>query len=272
MTGLPDISLSESGKGKTVADLKEECADILSDSDKKLLTYFFLKYDCQNVVRLLKNPDSALLPNGNYSPEQYGELIQAATETDFNDPQFPDFMSDYVREYADKKDKEGFFAEDAMMLAYYKYAMDCPDGMIAQWYEFNFNVTNILTALIARKYGWKVDNYIQGENDVTDIIKANTTKDFNLGREYDFVEELMKVVEETDPVMKEKKMDAFRWAWLDERTFFDAFSIEALFAYFCKLEMLERWEHLDVEQGKETFTRIIENLRGEARVPDEFVR
>ena len=28
---------------------------------------------------------------------------------------------------------------------------------------------------------------------------------------------------------------------------------------------------LDVEQGKETFRQIIENLRGEARVPDEFV-
>ena len=72
--------------------------------------------------------------------------------------------------------------------------------------------------------------------------------------------------------LKEKKIDAFKWAWLDERTFFDIFSIEAVFAYFCKLEMLERWEHLDVEEGKETFKQIIENLRGEAKVPEEFVR
>ena len=73
-------------------------------------------------------------------------------------------------------------------------------------------------------------------------------------------------------VQKEKKIDAFKWSWLDERTFFDIFSIDAVFAYFCKLEMLERWEHLDVEEGKETFKQIIENLRGEAKVPEEFVR
>jgi hypothetical protein len=35
--------------------------------------------------------------------------------------------------------------------------------------------------------------------------------------------------------------------------------------------MQERWAKLDVEQGKETFQRIIDNLRGEARVPDEFL-
>jgi len=43
-----------------------------------------------------------------------------------------------------------------------------------------------------------------------------------------------------------------------------------VFAYLCKLEMLARWDKLDVEKGQETFRQIIENLRGEARVPDEF--
>ena len=52
--------------------------------------------------------------------------------------------------------------------------------------------------------------------------------------------------------------------------FFNIFSIEAVFAYLCKLDMLARWDKLDVETGKETFRQIIENLRGEARVPEEF--
>ena len=272
MAGLPDISLNDSKKAPTVAELKEECENVLSDSDKKLMSFFFLKYDCQNIVRLLKNPDASLLPNGNYSPEQYQDLITSAKEMNFNVHRYPTFMSIFAREYAYNKDTAGFFAEDAMMLEYYKYAMGCSNKMIADWYEFNFNVTNILTAMIARKNGWSVGDYIQGDNEVTEIIRTNNTKDFSLSVEYDYVADLMKVVDETDPVQKEKKIDAFKWTWLDERTFFDIFSIDAVFAYFCKLEMLERWEHLDVEEGKATFTQIIENLRGEAKVPAEFLR
>lgn len=272
MAGLPDISLNDSKKAPTVAELKEECENVLSDSDKKLMSFFFLKYDCQNIVRLLKNPEASLLPNGNYSPEQYQDLITSAKEMNFNVHRYPTFMSIFAREYAYNKDTAGFFAEDAMMLEYYKYAMGCSNKMIADWYEFNFNVTNILTAMIARKNGWSVGDYIQGDNEVTEIIRTNNTKDFSLSVEYDYVADLMKVVDETDPVQKEKKIDAFKWTWLDERTFFDIFSIDAVFAYFCKLEMLERWEHLDVEEGKATFTQIIENLRGEAKVPAEFLR
>lgn len=272
MAGLPDISLNDSKKAPTVAELKEECENVLSDSDKKLMSFFFLKNDCQNIVRLLKNPDASLLPNGNYSPEQYQDLITSAKEMNFNVHRYPTFMSIFAREYAYNKDTAGFFAEDAMMLEYYKYAMGCSNKMIADWYEFNFNVTNILTAMIARKNGWSVGDYIQGDNEVTEIIRTNNTKDFSLSVEYDYVADLMKVVDETDPVQKEKKIDAFKWTWLDERTFFDIFSIDAVFAYFCKLEMLERWEHLDVEEGKATFKQIIENLRGEAQVPAEFLR
>ena len=82
----------------------------------------------------------------------------------------------------------------------------------------------------------------------------------------------MKIVATEDPVAKEKAIDAFKWMWLDDATFFDPFSIEAVFAYLVKLDMLERWAILDVEEGKKTFRSIIENLRKSAQVPEEFKR
>lgn len=272
MAGLPDLSLDDARLGNSIAGLKEECEEVITDSDKKLLFYFFLKFDCQNLVRLLKNSDADIDPNGNYTLEQYQDLITSAREMNFNVHRYPQFMSIFAREYQYNKDKQGYFAEDAMMLAYYEYAMKCPNKMIAEWFKFNFNLTNILTAMIARKNGWSVGDYILGDNEITEMLRTNNSKDFDLINEYDYVVELMKIVEETDPVQKEKKIDVFKWQWLDERTFFDIFSIEAVFAYYCKLEMLERWEHLDVEQGKDTFRQIIEQLRGEAKVPEEFIR
>lgn len=142
--------------------------------------------------------------------------------------------------------------------------------MLRKWFEMNLNVTNILTALIAKKYGWNVGDYIQGNNDVCEMIRNNNARDFGLSFELDYVADLMKIVDCDDPVEKEKRIDAFKWMWLDEQTFMDVFSIEAVFAYTCKLEMLERWEKLDLETGRETFRQIIENLRGEAKVPEEF--
>ncbi|MCR4770244.1 MAG: DUF2764 domain-containing protein [Bacteroidaceae bacterium] len=272
IAGLPDISLDGNMKDYTISRFKEECNEVITDRDAKLLFYFFLKIDCMNLVRLLKNPDAELIPNGNYTIDQFRDMITSAREMNFNVHRYPSFMSAFAREYTYNKDKEGWFAEDAMSLAYYEYAMQCPNKMISDWFKFNFNITNILTALIARKNGWNVGDYILGDNAVNEMIRTNNTKDFDLQHEYDYVGELMKIVEEKDPVRKEKSIDAFKWQWLEEKTIFEVFSIEAVFAYFCKLEIMERWELLDIEKGKETFKQIIENLRGEAKVPEEFIR
>lgn len=272
MAGMPDVSLSDTKQARTVGELKEETREILSVQDRKLLYCFFLRYDCLNLVKLLKNPDSQINTYGNFVLDQYKDLIKSAKDMNFNVHRFPSFMSEFARNYEYNSQDPGYFPEDAIMLAYYQYAMRCSNRLVSAWYTFNFNVTNILTGLIAKKNGLNVADCVQGDNEVTELIRTNNTKDFDLTREYDYVADLMKIAEETDPVLKEKKIDAFRWAWLDENALDDVFSIEALFAYFCKLEILERWKMLDVEVGKAQFRQIIENLRGEAKVPEEFVK
>ena len=271
MAGLPDLKLDDTKFEVSIPDLREELDGILSSLDKKVLFYFFLKNDCSNLVKLLKDPTAEVDDHGNYSLEQYTDLLTSAREMNFNVHRFPAFMSEFARDYAYNKDKEGYYPEDKILYQFYQYAIDtCPNKMVRKWYQLNLDITNILTAFLARKNGWNVADFIQGENEVTEMILTNNTKDFNLTAEFDYVADLMKIVECEDPVEKEKKIDAFKWLWLEDQTFFNMFSIEAVFAYLCKLEMLARWDKLDVEKGQETFRQIIENLRGEARVPDEF--
>ena len=271
MAGLPDLKLDDTKFEVSIPDLREELDGILSSLDKKILFYFFLKNDCSNLVKLLKDPTAEVDDHGNFTMEQYTDLLTSAREMNFNVHRFPAFMSEFARDYAYNKDKEGYYPEDKILYQFYQYAIDtCPNKMVRKWYQLNLDITNILTAFLARKNGWNVADFIQGENEVTEMILTNNTKDFNLTAEFDYVADLMKIVECDDPVEKEKKIDAFKWLWLDEQTFFNMFSIEAVFAYLCKLEMLVRWDKLDVEKGQETFRQIIENLRGEARVPEEF--
>ena len=272
IAGLPDIDLKDSKPGMSIEEMREQCEEVLTSDDKKLLFYFFLHFDCVNLVKLLKNPNAEIDQWGNFSLEQLRDLITSATELNFNVHRYPAFMSIFAREYAFNKDKAGYFPEDEMAFQFLDYAIKtCPNRMMRRWYKLNLDITNILTAMLARGQGWSVGDFIKGEGEVQEMIRENKTKDFNLSHELDYIPQLMKIVDEEDPVRKEKMIDAFKWIWLDERTFFEPFDMSAVFAYLCKLEMQERWAKLDVEQGKETFQKIIDDLRSEARVPEEFV-
>lgn len=272
IAGLPDIDLKDSKPGLSIEEMREQCEEVLTSDDKKLLFYFFLHFDCVNLVKLLKNPEAEIDQWGNFSLEQLRDLITSATELNFNVHRYPAFMSIFAREYAFNKDKAGYFPEDEMAFQFLDYAIKtCPNRMMRRWYKLNLDITNILTAMLARGQGWSVGDFIKGEGEVQEMIRENKTKDFNLSHELDYIPQLMKIVDEEDPVRKEKMIDAFKWIWLDERTFFEPFDMAAVFAYLCKLEMQERWAKLDVEQGKETFQKIIDDLRSEAQVPEEFV-
>lgn len=274
MAGLPDIELADTQPGISFQELREQCEDQLSSRDAKLVgNYLYLRQDCVNLVRLLKNPDAEIEWFGNYSLEQLRDLITSATELNFNVHRYPAFMSIFAREYKYNKDTAGYFPEDEILYQFYNYAIKtCPNKFIREWNQLNLNITNILTAMLARKQGWNVADYIKGEGEVQEMIRENKTKDFDLTHEFDYVKSLMNIVDEEDPVKKEKMIDAFKWVWLDEKTFFDPFSLEAVYAYICKLEMQYRWAKLDPETGRETFKQIIDNLRGEAKVPEEFLK
>lgn len=272
MTDVPVLSPDGNNKGISYADFRMMCKKELSKSDMRLLYTVYLKHDCYNLLTLLKNPEAEIKVPGNYTVEELLKLIEECNYDDSKIVGYPSFLPQFLmNSYYVRKDEPGYFAEDELMLAFYEYAFKNKNAFVVKWFKMNFNITNILTALIARKHGWNVADYILGDNEITEMMRMNKSKDFDLGREYDYIPELMKIVEIEDPVEKEKRIDAFKWVWLDENTFADSFCIETVFAYLCKLEMLDRWEKLNPVAGKETFTEIIESLRSEARVPEEFV-
>ena len=80
---------------------------------------------------------------------------------------------------------------------------------------------------------------------------------------------ISRISEETDIYERERKIDKFRWDWLEENTVFDYFNVEYLFAYLCKLQILERWAQLNAEEGERVFRELIANMKNEVEIPDE---
>ena len=273
MAGLPTVKLTDPQPQHTLLQLKEELANVLEPQDARLMERYFLRFDCENLVALLSDEEAELDERGCYDREALSQLIDEARAMEGTVKGFPTFMADFVRGYDAHSGQANWFARDAALLAYYDYARKCPNAMMAEWYSLNFNILNILTALIARRQGWALADYVQGDGDIVEaLLKQAGQADFGLSSELDYMKDLMQAAEDTDPVEKERRIDAIRWNWLEEKTFFEPFDITALFAYVVRSEILERWALLDPELGRQRFTEIIENLRGEAKVPEEFIR
>ena len=84
---------------------------------------------------------------------------------------------------------------------------------------------------------------------------------FWAGTPYQRIEEL---------VEREKKIDLLKWNWMEDAVFFNYFTVERIFVFLLKLEMIGRWISMDKEKGSELFRQIIDKLKDEIQIPAEF--
>lgn len=152
MAGLPEIELSDTKPGYDMSELTEQLRESLSDRDARLMAdYFFLLRDCRNLVALLKDAQAEVELTGNYTMEQYQDLITSARELNFNVHRYPVFLSEFARHWELNKDVKGYFPEDDILYRFYDFAIrTCRNGFVRRWYQLNMDVNNILTALLAR--------------------------------------------------------------------------------------------------------------------------
>ena len=188
IAGLPNIALDDSKLTYSVADFRTELAGILSAKDKKLVDLFYRKYDNLNLLAYLKNPNSQPDERGSISYEEIGELYRALKNEEKlpsgkNIPvYFKTFLAAYLAEEAgEQKETVSKVAwEDRLAALYYAYAMKCGNRFVADWFELNLNINNVLTAITCRKYNLDKNDYIVGDNEVAESIRTSNARDFGL--------------------------------------------------------------------------------------------
>lgn len=279
VAGLPNIALDDSKLTYTITDFRRELDGVLSAEDKRLIDLFFLKFDNQNLLTQLAWPDREGDMRGSITNEELQDLIKIVREDDTlpANSLIPPYFVDFLRLYSGSDNQEETLStiswEDRLATLYYAYAMKNSNEFVASWFEFNLNINNILTAYTCRKYGLDKADYIIGDNEIAEAIRTSNARDFGLGDTLDYLPALQRIAEESNLMVREKKIDLLKWEWLEENTFFKPFDIESVFAYLLKLEMIERWLTLDSTIGEETFRGIVGTMKkGSQNILEEFKR
>ena len=271
VTGLPELSLEDGKLSYTVANFKTEIYPELSKSDKKLIDLFYLKFDNQNLLALLKDKEAVVDTSlGNFSAEELLGVIASFKEETAPDKKFPSYFYEFAELYLNTPEEERFGLEDKLHGFYYHYAMKCGNKFVSEWFELNLNVNNILAAMAARKYKMDVTKVSVGTNMVAEALRNSNARDFGLADDLEYFEQLTRINDTVDLVEREKKIDLLKWNWMDDNTFFNYFTIERIFVFLMKLEMIERWVSLDKEKGNEMFRKLIDQLKDEVQIPQEF--
>jgi hypothetical protein len=105
---------------------------------------------------------------------------------------------------------------------------------------------------------------------VCQTLRSSNARDFGLSSEVDYLEQVVKISEIADLVEREKKIDQLRWKWMEDKTFFEYFSLERLYVFLLQTDIIERWLTLDKEKGNQMFRSIIAALKDEVKVPVEY--
>jgi hypothetical protein len=272
IAGLPDIGADDGKLPFSVSAFRREMENQLTPPDKRLTDLFYLKFDNNNLLHTL-SPERPWDERGDIASETFEELLEAlrGENEDVNKflslhAEFPCYMADFLRQHFEetaegKADPSALLSDDRLAARYYAHAMTCRNGFVSHWFELNLNIRNLLSAFTARKYGMDGAGFIVGDNDVAHLLRTSHARDFGLGDTVEYLPALQRIAEEPDLYVREKKLDQLKWEWLEEQTFFLTFGVESVFAYLCKLEILERWTALDKSLGEQTFRNLVGTMK-----------
>ncbi len=268
VAGLPDLLFNESKPGFDSLDFYNELKHQVSDTDYELVKLLFLQSDNENLLNLIFEQDKPFNLQGNYTKYFLEKQIAQPIE-------IPDYITHFLRFVKNQETRElNLQTENRLHSLYFEYALTTTNTFLSEWFKFELNTKNILTAFNCKQFNYSLETHLipaGKKNTVYQLLIHNHLKHEYFEEELPFAEQIFRVTEsDATPEEKEKNIDKIRWDYLDEQTFFHFFTIEKILSYIIKLGIIERWMKLDTETGKALLNKLIEELKLSYTFPEEF--
>ncbi len=265
VAGLQDISLDIHKLVVGQLAFRQEWREHIHPADFALVEKLFLPYDNDNLLNLLQKKDKPHDERGNFSRERLEENIKEPAN-------LPDYMQRFIVAFKNKDPLYPDMSPENELTTLFYDAMIAEErnDFLLSWWRFERNVRNILLALNARKYKVPYEHQVIGSGEVSDSIRRSHARDFGLGNELDYMEELTAISRKEDIREREQATDDMKWKYLDEESFFHYFTIEKILAFVIKLGMVERWLAIDRDHGNELFRKLLSELQSSYELPETF--
>ena len=260
VAGLPDLIFDSLKKVISLSEFIDELLDQVTPEHAEFLKLFRLVYDNQNLINLLKKKVDKFETGGNFTRE---ELEHEIKDTDA----VPQYMKLFLKDFKDEKGEMSH--EDQLATLYYEEIISHPNEFVREWFTFDLNLRNLLTALNCRKM-WEeseegakefpLSRYIIRVNDFAEQIFKSQASDFALSKEYPWVEEILSLNRQNF-IEFEKNIDLLRWKTTDDLTVLSYFGVEVILGFLVKLGSVERWQRLKPEVGEEMLGRLLAGFK-----------
>ncbi|WP_340113938.1 DUF2764 family protein [Maribellus mangrovi] len=271
VAGLPDLVFGQNSAPVKSRIFLEELRQQLHSSDYKLIEYLFLPFDNLNLLNILLKQNKPYFYPGIYSKQE----IESQLSPDNEEMRLPQYMFIFMNQIKNSDPKpEDMEAENGLSILFYEHALNCSNTFLQQWFRFEINLKNVITAFNCKLYNYNLGEQllkVNGANAVYTLLIENKLKPNYFEELLPYYDEVLKIADsELERLEKEKAIDKLKWLYLDEHTFFHFFTIEKILAYTIKLLLIERWMKLDKDTGKELLNKLIEEFTKNYEFPEEF--
>jgi hypothetical protein len=264
VAGLQDITIDVHKLQFSQQAFRQELKVELHPDDYEQVEKLFLLHDNANLLNLLLKTGKPFDEKGNFSQEKLEENIKEPHD-------LPEYMNAFITAFKNKEPlMPDLSPENELTTLFFDQMLKLDNDFLRDWFAFELNLRNIIIALSARKHEIPYEYQIIGTGEISNIIRKSHARDFGLGAEIDFMEDLANIVRNDNVQEREKAIDELRWKYLDEVTFFEYFTMEKVLAFTIKLGMVERWLGIDKDHGNEMFKKLLKELQSSYQLPESF--
>lgn len=273
VAGFPDLLFDDTKLEIDLSMFKEQLIENLHPADFEIIKSFYHRYDNENLLKLIKNSEAIIDKNGLLTSLDWENAFNATKDGSISEgvSGIPVYISSFLD--AHREDKPLFEAKSwelQLSELFYQNATSNENTFISNWFKFERDLQNIVTAWQCRKHDISVENQLIGSGEIIEKLSRSNSRDFGLDNDMPLLDQIIKALEEEDLKEFEKKIDRLKWDYLDDTVFFHYFTIEKIFSFLIKISIVERWLSLDKQTGQELFNELLSNMETSYVFPEEF--
>ncbi|MDR2382699.1 MAG: DUF2764 domain-containing protein [Prevotellaceae bacterium] len=257
ISSLPELFFdAEDSKNPDFLYIRDYMLENFSTTDIDYIYNLLNNIDNHNLITAIYHKNRAWKKGGQMEFQSTDELSKFVLPNYMLN--FLEYIDDYKTEY--KSNPDELAAEKYLLEHYYAQMENSDNRFITKWFKFDREVKNIQAAYLCKQLGTSMDDYLVKKDDITEFLLKNTSSDFGLLRERDYMPELFQALETQDVFDRENKLDMLRWKQIDEINVMEYFSVDVALGTLQKAYIADRWLALDNENGKKLFRKLIDDL------------